>query len=101
MATEKPPASVQVQVVPSAVATASAGGVPASNSLDALAASFLASGSAVPAGQLLPGRPASWVVLPSFGKRSLRQSCRLRLVYSAKQCDSTGSGALHSTWFSP
>ena len=66
MAAEKPPASEQVQAVPSAVPTASAGGVPASNSLDASAANFLASGGAIPLGQPLQGRPSSCVVVPSF-----------------------------------
>ena len=66
MAAEKPPVSDPVQALPSAMATASAGGVPASNSLDTLAASFLASGSTVPVGQPLQGRPASCVVVPLF-----------------------------------
>ena len=65
MVAEKP-ASEQVQAVPSAVSTASAGGVPASNSLDTSAASFLASGNAIPLRQLLQGRPSSCVVAPSF-----------------------------------
>ena len=77
MAAEKPPVSDPLQALPSAMATANAGGAPASNSLDTSTASFLASGSTVPVGQPSQGRPASCVVVPSFVQTFAAPSCRL------------------------